>query len=74
MSIKILVNGAAGRMGKTAVIAIENDSAVTLVGAAGKDSDLVTTIANTKPDVVVDLTTAHSVYKNSLLGGLRNKV
>lgn len=66
MSIKILVNGAAGRMGKTAVIAIENDSAVTLVGAAGKDSDLVTTIANTKPDVVVDLTTAHSVYKNSL--------
>lgn len=65
MAKNVLVNGANGRMGQTAVTAIENDPNLNLVGAIGKQDNLQKSISTLKPDVVVDLTTAHSVYENT---------
>ncbi len=62
--IRILVNGAFGKMGKQAVAAIQADAECELVGAIGRADDLATAIAKEHPDVVVDLTTAESVCAN----------
>ncbi|MFT5161539.1 MAG: 4-hydroxy-tetrahydrodipicolinate reductase [Alteromonadaceae bacterium] len=63
--IKVLVNGANGRMGKEAVKAISDDPQLTLVGAIGRDDDLAQSIKTFQADVVVDLTTAASGYDNT---------
>ena len=63
--IKVLVNGANGRMGKEAVNAINNDAALNLVGEIDYKDDLAATIASLKPDVVVDFTAASSGFENT---------
>jgi len=63
--IKVLVNGANGRMGKEAVNAINNDAALNLVGEIDYQDDLAATIANLTPDVVVDFTAASSGFENT---------
>lgn len=65
MTIKVLVNGAQGKMGQEAVIAIGNSPELTLVGQIGKKDDLAEKIATIKPDVVVDLTTASAAFVNA---------
>lgn len=80
--IKVLVNGALGRMGTTLISAVDKDKDIELVGAvdiAIKDepdgnntgvytsSDLKTAIEKTSPDVVVDFTQPSSVYENAQL-------
>ena len=63
--IKVLVNGANGRMGKEAVNAINNDAALNLVGEIDYKDDLTATITSLKPDVVVDFTAASSGFENT---------
>ena len=65
MRIKVLVNGALGKMGQEAVKAIKTDEELDLVGERDRDTDLWATIKVTKPDVVVDFTTPDAVYENA---------
>jgi len=67
MPVKVLINGARGKMGQETVKAIKADTELELVGERGKDTDLWATIKVTKPDVVIDFTTPDVVYENALL-------
>jgi len=66
MTLRVVVNGAAGRMGQSAVNAIEKDPELTLAGVSGRHDNLENVIKSAQADIVVDLTNAHSVYQNSL--------
>lgn len=63
--IKVLVNGANGRMGSEAVKAISNDPALTIVGEIDYQDDLAVTIQTLKPQVVVDFTAASAGFNNT---------
>jgi 4-hydroxy-tetrahydrodipicolinate reductase len=63
--IRVLVNGAAGKMGQEAVKAISQAEGLTLVGGVGKHDDLVDVIAKTQAQVVLDLTTASAAFENA---------
>lgn len=65
MTIRVLVNGASGKMGQLAVNAIQSQPAFNLVGQTGRGHELGLAIRNTKADVVVDLTNAEVVLKNT---------
>lgn len=64
MAIRVIVNGAAGKMGQPCVKAILEDADLVLVGQIGRQDDLALEITKNKADVVVDLTNAESVLKN----------
>lgn len=66
MTIRILVNGAQGKMGQEVVAAVNKDPELKLVGQAGKTDDLSQLIKETKAEVVVDFTTPRAVYENAL--------
>jgi 4-hydroxy-tetrahydrodipicolinate reductase len=63
--IRVLVNGANGKMGKMAVSTIENNAEFKLAGTIGRHDDLAREIKKCKPDVVLDLTNAESVLSNT---------
>lgn len=63
--LKIIVNGAHGKMGEEAVIAINNDEHLNLVAGLDSSDNLAEAIKDTNADVVVDLTSATSVYINT---------
>lgn len=65
MTINVIVNGAHGRMGQEAVIAINNDPDLTLVGEGHEDNDLAELIQTSGAEVVVDLTIASEAFKNT---------
>lgn len=65
--IKVIVNGANGRMGKEAVKAINNDPQLQLVGQSDLNDDLAALIKQSGAQVVVDLTAASSGFKNTQL-------
>lgn len=65
MTIRVLVNGASGRMGQATVNAITHDPDLTLVGQSSSRDDLAADIKNSKADVVVDFTTADVALKNA---------
>lgn len=65
MKIRVLVNGANGRMGKLAVKTVASNVDFILVGETGRRDDLAAAIKTNKPDVVVDLTTAETVLHNT---------
>ncbi|NQY74669.1 MAG: 4-hydroxy-tetrahydrodipicolinate reductase [Candidatus Margulisbacteria bacterium] len=67
MSIKVLVNGAFGKMGLEVVRAVENESGLTLVGQSDIKDKLDPKIMMLKPDVVVDFTHPSSVMKNTTI-------
>lgn len=66
MPIKILVNGAFGRMGQVTVKAINEHPNLDLVGQTGREYDLKKSIIDSKAQVVVDFTSPESVYENTL--------
>jgi 4-hydroxy-tetrahydrodipicolinate reductase len=66
MQIKVIVNGAQGKMGELACKTIEEHSSLTLVAGLGRHDVLADEIRAKQADVVVDLTRADSVYDNSL--------
>lgn len=63
--IKVLVNGAKGRMGSEVVNAVTQDSELELVGAIDFQDDLKASIDSLKPDVVVDFTIASTGFSNA---------
>jgi len=65
MSIRVLVNGSQGRMGQEAVQAITDAQDLTLVGQTTQGDDLVSAIQSTRAQVVVDFTSADTVFANS---------
>ena len=81
--IKVLVNGALGRMGRTVVAAVKADSELELVGAvdiiAGEvdgvkvETNLDAALKNFAPDVMVDFTRPNVVFQN-VMTALENKV
>ncbi|MCP4688599.1 MAG: 4-hydroxy-tetrahydrodipicolinate reductase [Desulfobacterales bacterium] len=64
MSVRVLVNGALGRMGKVAINTVREDPDLELAGRADAGDVLQTVIRDAKPDVVLDFTTASAVMKN----------
>lgn len=62
----ILINGSSGRMGGIAEKAIAQSSEFRLVGKTGRADNLAEAIQTLKPDIVIDLTSAESVYQNTL--------
>ncbi|HCA89908.1 MAG TPA: 4-hydroxy-tetrahydrodipicolinate reductase [Legionellales bacterium] len=66
MSIRVLVNGALGKMGRLACQTLEDSPDFDLVGQLGRADDLSSSIAHTKAQVVIDLTRADVAYDNAL--------
>lgn len=64
MTIRVLVNGANGRMGQATIKAISADPALELVGQAGRQDDLGALIKKTQATVVVDFTHPEGVAAN----------
>ena len=64
MPIKILVNGAFGRMGQLAAKAIGTYPGFELVGQTGREYDLLKSIKDSHAQVVVDFTHSKSVFNN----------
>jgi 4-hydroxy-tetrahydrodipicolinate reductase len=62
--IKVLVNGAKGKMGSTTVAAVTADPHLTLVGQTGRGDDLVRAIRESGAEAVVDFTTAEAGSEN----------
>lgn len=63
--VKVIVNGAKGRMGSEAVNAINNDDELQLVAESDFGDDLGALIASTGAQVVVDLTAASAGFNNT---------
>lgn len=64
--IKVLVNGARGRMGQETVAAVKGDVGLSLVGEATSADNLAEVIKTCNPDVVIDFTSPHVVFENAL--------
>lgn len=65
MSIRILINGANGRMGKASVAAISADPELELVGTTSRGDNLADAIKKYNAEVVVDFTNAEAVQENT---------
>lgn len=64
-TITLLINGAAGKMGKTTVSAVTNESDCQLVATTGRHDNLAEAIQSHQPDVVIDFTLPDCVFKNA---------
>lgn len=62
--IRVLVNGAKGRMGSLAAQSVAADPELKLVGTTDKEDDLVAAVRDSKAQVVVDFTIASAGYRN----------
>lgn len=65
MTIRVLVNGAFGRMGQFVTKAIEAHPSLELAGQTGREYDLSDAIKDSNADVVVDFTLPDAVFKNT---------
>src|SRR3990167_1356875 len=63
--IKIIINGANGKMGRTTVAAIANEKDLQLVATTSNGDDLISIIKKNKADAVIDWTTPASVFDNT---------
>lgn len=66
MTIRVLVNGANGKMGQETVKAISQESSLELVGQTGHNDDLAAQMSKTQPQVVIDFTVASVAYENTM--------
>ena len=64
-TIRVLVNGAQGRMGQEASRAVEVAEGLTLVAQTDLGDDLSQSIMDSKAQVVIDFTTATAVFENT---------
>ena len=65
MSIRVLVNGGDGKMGKETVQALQQDQDFILVGQTTKKDDLAAAITATQAEVVVDFTISSVGFHNA---------
>ena len=63
--IRVIVNGARGRMGSLAVAALEKDPSFEVVGRLDRGDSLDAVLVAEKPDVAVDFTQPEIVYRAS---------
>lgn len=63
--IKVIVNGANGKMGSLACKAIANTQDIELLAGLSRQDDLAKSISTHSPDVVLDLTVATAAYTNA---------
>jgi 4-hydroxy-tetrahydrodipicolinate reductase len=66
MSVRVIVNGAQGKMGKLACETLREYPEFKLVGCLGRQDNLRETIVALGAEIVVDLTRADCVFENSL--------
>lgn len=66
MEIKVVVNGARGKMGQEVVKAVSADEEMQLVGELDIDDDLRGVLEKVKPDVMVDFTHPSAARENVL--------
>ncbi len=64
MTVRVLVNGAKGRMGLQVVQAVTDDPGAQLVGQTDLGDDFASAIAESKAQVVVDFTHPSAAYSN----------
>ena len=67
MQSRVIVNGAHGKMGTLACETIRNHPEFQLVASLGRGDDLQKAIVDTQAQIVIELTRADCVYKNSLI-------
>ncbi len=65
MTVKVLVNGAFGRMGQLVSKAVAAHPALSLVGQTGREYNLAESIRDSQADVVVDFTHPDAVLQNT---------
>lgn len=63
--MRVLVNGAGGRMGKTALQTIKETPSLELAGESHRTDNLKDKIQSLNPDIVIDVTTAECVFENT---------
>lgn len=66
MTIRVLINGAFGRMGQMISRVISEDARFELVGQTGREYDLKKSIQDSNAQVVIDFTHPEVVFKNAL--------
>lgn len=66
MAIRILVNGAEGRMGQITAKTIAHHPDFSLVGQTGHQDNLTEAILATRAQVVIDFTNPDAVYQNTM--------
>ncbi len=64
MTIRILINGASGKMGQAAVKAVSNTPEFTLAAETHRNDNLAEKITQSRAQIVIDFTNAHVVLKN----------
>lgn len=67
MTIKVIINGANGKMGRTTVDAIARANDLTLVAKTTRGDDLTDAIKTHQADVVIDFTLPDCVFENTRL-------
>jgi 4-hydroxy-tetrahydrodipicolinate reductase len=65
MAIKVIVNGARGKMGRIAVAAVNQAADLTLAAETGRGDELSAAISQHQADVVIDFTTPQAVFANA---------
>jgi 4-hydroxy-tetrahydrodipicolinate reductase len=65
-AIRVVVNGASGRMGSLAVAALQEAEGIEFAGGCGRGDDLAAAIGAARADVVVDFTRPDCVRANAL--------
>ena len=63
--LNVLVNGAKGNMGSESVLAIQGADDMTLVAALDKEDNLLSSLKQFSPDVVLDFTHPSVVFENA---------
>ena len=65
MTIKIIVNGAKGKMGRIAVAAVNSKPEFNLVAETGRNDDLAQVIKSHQANIVIDFTVPDSAFNNA---------
>lgn len=63
--IKVLINGASGKMGRVTVESIAQEADLELVAQTGHTDDLATAIQSSQADVVVDFTVPDTIFEQT---------
>lgn len=63
--IRVIINGATGKMGIPTIEAVKSDPELKCVAMLSSKDNLALAIREQSPDVVIDLTTPNSVFENT---------
>src|SRR3990167_7699828 len=63
--IRIVVNGANGKMGQETIKALQNESDFHVVGKFSRENNLAKALQDLKPNITIDFTTPDVVFENT---------